>query len=134
MTARPARSAFILGVRDVYYNTRDLNRALEFYERVLDLRPVSKTRRFAALDVGGVRLGLHWTGGAAVPRVSRDAHGAHTGATLTLEVANIEEAAARLRAAGVTFLGPISRNAWGSLVSFEDPDGNVLKLMQPPPG
>lgn len=54
------------------------------------------------------------------------------GATLTLKVGNIQAAAARLAGSGVKLLGPISKQRWGSLVPFEDPDGNVLKLFQSP--
>jgi len=32
----------------------------------------------------------------------------------------------------VRFIGSIARADWGAVIAFEDPDGNVLKLMQPP--
>jgi SAM-dependent methyltransferase len=126
------QARWIDGVQDVYYNVRDLDRALAFYQDVLGLPVLSQERHFAALDVGGVRLGLHWTGGEVVPHVARDGHGAYAGATVTLKVGNIQAAADRLAASGVRLLGPISKQRWGSLVPFEDPDGNVLKLFQSP--
>jgi predicted enzyme related to lactoylglutathione lyase len=70
--------------------------------------------------------------GAKIPHVPRDAHGAHAGATLTLRVSDIRAAVAHLEASGAKVLGPISDDPWGSLVAFEDSEGNVLKLMQPP--
>ncbi len=122
----------ITGVRDVYYNVQDMARAVAFYRDVLGVRVVEGDEWWTSLDVGGVRVGLHGTGGDPVPRVARDAHGAHAGATLTLAVADIRAAAEGLRAAGAKLLGEIEDAPWGSLVAFEDPDGNVLKLMQPP--
>ena len=51
----------------------------------------------------------------------------------TLRVDDIRATVARLQAAVVKFLGPIDDASWGRTVPFEDPDGNVLKLMQPAP-
>jgi len=123
----------ILGVQDIYYYVQDMVRALRFYRDTLSLRVTSESDHWTALDVGGVKVGLHETdGGRPVPPVPRDAGGAKAGGTLTLRVADIRAEVARLRAAGVKFLGEIYDADWGSSVAFEDPDGNVLKLMQPP--
>lgn len=122
----------ITGVQDVYVNVADMDRAVAFYGGTLGLRVVDTSPYWTTLDVGGVRVGLHGTGGAAVPRVPRDAHGAHAGAVLTLRTADLDAAVAQLADAGVELLGPVSRNPWGALAVFADPDGNVLKLMQPP--
>jgi predicted enzyme related to lactoylglutathione lyase len=122
----------ITGVRDVYYNVQDMNRAVGFYRDVLGVRVVDESPHWASLDIGGVRVGLHWTGGGPVPRIPRDEHGAHAGATVTLEVRDVDAVAAAMKARGVNVLGPVTHNPWGSLAVFEDPDGNVLKLMQPP--
>ena len=54
---------------------------------------------------------------------------------LNLAVEDIDAVAARLRAAGVTFIREPSAEPWGgSIATFEDPDGNTLQLMQRPPG
>ena len=54
---------------------------------------------------------------------------------VNLAVEDIEAVAARLRAAGVTFIREPSAEPWGgSIATFEDPDGNTLQLMQRPPG
>ena len=121
----------IIGVQDVYYNVQDMARAVAFYRDVLGLAVTDESPHFTGLDVGGVRLGLHWTGGTAVPRLPHDAHGAHSGGSLTFRVDDIVAAKEKLTAHGVNVLGS-SDNPWGKLVVFTDPDGNVLKLMQPP--
>lgn len=122
----------ITKVRDIYYHVQDMDRAVTFYTRVLGMRLLDTDPTWSNLDLGGVRIGLHATeAGAPVPTVPRDAHGAHAGATLTLHSTDIVTDTNRLRTAGARILGELDE-AWGKLVVFEDTEGNVLKLMQPP--
>lgn len=120
----------ITGIQDVYYNVQDMDRALRFYRDVLGLRVVDTHPYWTSLDVGGARMGLHWTEGVPVPAVPRDDHGAHAGGVVTFKVADIAKAHDSLKEGGVKFLSGVTRNPWGALAVFEDPDGNVLKLMQ----
>lgn len=122
----------IVGVQDVYVLVADMERAIRFYRDLLGLAVTYNDGHWAALDVGGVRFGLHGTGGMPVPAIPRDAGGAKAGATLTLRSTKLDEDVDRLRSVGVRFLGEINRADWGAVISFEDPDGNILKLMQPP--
>ena len=119
------------GVQDYYYNVKDMGRALAFYRDVLGLTVIEVTDHWTSLDLNGIRLGLHWSGGDDVPRVARAPHGPLAGGCVTFRVRDIRSAVERLDAHGVNILGPVSSQPWGSVVSFEDPDGNVLKLMQP---
>lgn len=109
-----------------------MDRAVAFYRDLLQFRVESSDPYWTALSLGNWRVGLHGNGEQKVPTVPMDAHGANAGATLTLETDAIDLDHARLSAAGVRFLGGISRNPWGDLVAFLDSEGNVLKLMQPP--
>jgi catechol 2,3-dioxygenase-like lactoylglutathione lyase family enzyme len=118
------------GVQDVYLNVSDMERAVAFYRDRLGMTVLDTSPWWSSLDCGGVRIGLHGTGGEAVPRVPRDAHGAHTGATLTLCSTDLEGDAKDLGDCGATLLGRADE-AWGRMLVFEDPDGNVLKLLQP---
>jgi predicted enzyme related to lactoylglutathione lyase len=119
----------VIQVQDVYYNVADMERAVGFYRDVLGLRVTEEDAHFTGLEVGGVRIGLHWTGGRPVPAVPKNAHGADGGATLTLRVGDVEAAVQRLQENLVKILGRMDA-PWGRLVTFEDPDGNVLKLME----
>lgn len=121
----------VIQVQDVYYNVADMGRAVGFYRDVLGMRVTDEDAHFTGLEVGGVRIGLHWTGGAKVPAVPKNAHGADAGATLTLRVADIEAAVQRLKDNHVKLMGTMDA-PWGRLATFEDPDGNVLKLMEVP--
>ncbi len=121
----------VVGVQDVYVNVSEMEPALVFYRDVLGLTVTDETPHFVGLSAGGVRIGLHWTGGSPVPEIAHDAHGAHAGATITFRVANLEETLASVEVAGATILGQ-SENPWGNILVMQDPDGNVLKLMALP--
>lgn len=112
----------IIGVQDVYYEVVDMKRALAFYRDVLGLRVTDEDEDWSSLEVGGLRVGLDTTEGR--PTSGR--------AILTLKSNDIQADVRRLRAKGVKFFGEIGDYDWGSVVSFEDSEGNVLKLMQTP--
>jgi len=120
----------ITGVQDIYYYVSDMARAVHFYCNVLKLSVVHQDKSWTSFDVGGVRIGLHWTGGVPVPQIPKGPGGVTAGGTLTFRVADLAAAVGNLRAAGVKFLGGVITEDWGSVVAFEDPDGNVIKLMQ----
>lgn len=122
----------ITALQDVYYNVADMERAVRFYRDVLGLKVVDSSPYWTTLDAGGMRFGLHATEGGAVPAIPRDSHGAHAGATVTFRVADVRKAGMRLQGEGVKLLSDITEKPWGTMLVFEDPDGNVLKLMQPP--
>ena len=120
----------ITGIRDVFYNVQDMNRALEFYQNTLGLKTGYVSEYWTSLLLDGVNIGLHWTGGQKVPHVPRDSHGSHAGATLTLKSDNIAEDRMRIEQGGGKVLGEADEH-WGHMLVFEDLDGNVLKLMKP---
>lgn len=121
----------LVGVQDVYYNVQDMERAVAFYRDVLGMRVVDCNPWWSSLEFFGTRIGLHGTGNAPVPPVPRDAHGALAGATLTLRSTDLDADVAYLKRNGVAVLGTRD-NDWGRLALFTDPEGNLLKLMQPP--
>lgn len=121
----------VQGVQDVYVNVANMERALAFYRDLLGLTVADESPHFTGLLAGGVRIGLHWTGGAAVPALPHDAHGAHAGATITFRVASIATARTSCEQAGIPILGQ-SENPWGDILVLQDPDGNILKLMASP--
>jgi len=70
-------------------------------------------------------------GGIVCVRDCTCPHGALAGATMTLRVTDLSDWRERLIRGGATILGT-SDNPWGRLLVFEELDGNVVKLMQPP--
>ncbi|SRR5437773_3126204 len=121
----------ITGVQDVYYYVSDMDRAVRFYRDVLKLSLTHQDKNWTSFDACGVRVGLHWTGGKPVPQIPKGRNGALSGGTLTFRVSHLGAIVEVLRKAGVMFLGDIITENWGSVIALEDPDGNVLKLMQP---
>lgn len=123
----------ITGIQDVYYNVADMKRAVAFYRDVLGSAPAYESTHWTSFRVGSGTFALHWTEGSPVPPVPRDPHGPHAGATVTLRVEDCHKAFEALKRRGVKFLSGVEEQPWGDLATFEDPDGNVLKLMQPKP-
>ena len=112
----------ITGVQDVYYEVQDMKRAIAFYRNVLNLVVTEESDHWSAMNVGGLRVGLDSTDGKPTPKR----------AILTFKTTDIRADVKRLRDKGVKFVGEIGDYPWGSVVTFEDSEGNFLKLMQPP--
>ena len=119
----------INGVQDIYYSITDAKRSIEFYTQALGMTLIAQQEFWISLDCGGVRIGLHPEENP-IPFVPRDSHGAHAGGTLTLKSDNIAQDRMRLQEHGAKILGEVDQ-PWGHMLVFEDPDGNVLKLMKP---
>ena len=91
------------------------------------MRLSNENEFWIVLDCHGVTVGLH-PEKREIPHVPRDSHGAHAGATLTLKSDDIAGDRKKLEALGTKILGETNEE-WGHMLVFEDPDGNVLKLM-----
>ena len=120
----------ILGVRDFFYNVSDMTRACEFYGWLLGTPPAHSSDYFSIFAVPGGNFALHWSEGPAVPHIPRDDHGTSAGGTITFESDDIAADRKRLESRGVKILGEADA-PWGHMLVFEDPDGNVAKLMRP---
>lgn len=121
----------ITGIKDVYYNVSDMDKAIQFYTQILGLKVASKNDYWTSLTLSGIEVGLHWTEGEPVPEIPYDNHGVHCGATLTLSSDNIDKDKQSLIDNQVEIIGE-SNEDWGKIVVFKDMDGNILKLMQKP--
>lgn len=82
-----------------------------------------------AFKMDGVQVALH-PEEQKIPEISKDSHGAHAGGCLTLTSDNISEDRKRLEKFGAKILGEVDES-WGHMLTFEDPDGNILHLMNP---
>lgn len=120
----------IKGYRDFYYNVKDMNRAIEFYQTALGMNKTYGHEHWTTMTVGNLSLGLHWTEGQDVPKTPRDSHGQHCGGTLTFHSDDIANDKKKIEQAGGKILGEADQ-PWGHMLVFEDVDGNVMKLMNP---
>ena len=119
----------IIGIQDVYYSITDAKRSKAFYIDGLGLKLKFEHEHWIALDCAGVQVGLH-PENKPIPHIPRDSHGTHAGGTLTFRSNNIIEDKSRIELFGGKILGEADQS-WGHMLIFEDPDGNVLKLMNP---
>jgi catechol 2,3-dioxygenase-like lactoylglutathione lyase family enzyme len=111
-----------LGIDHVYYWTRDMDRAVAFYRDVLGLELTQRSGDgWAEFRAGAVRLALHGTEEADLP----------PGGTIVFRVDDLDEATSSLRQRGVVFDGHEAEvPGVGRFVTFHDPDGNPVQLIE----
>jgi lactoylglutathione lyase len=107
----------------VYLYVSDMERSAAFYRDLLGI-PLEGDDDWQEASLGGVRFALHRT---------HEGIGELSSGTVqvNLEVADVDAAAERLRAAGVE-VGQAMRDDWGAALEVRDPDGYRLSLYQPP--
>jgi predicted enzyme related to lactoylglutathione lyase len=118
------------GVQDFYYNVSDMRRSVEFYSELFGRGPVYRNDHFSVFSIAGFRFAVHWTGGKPVPSIGRDGHGSYAGGTVTFASDDVAADRKRIEKMGAKVLGEVDE-PWGHMLVFEDPDGNVAKLMRP---
>lgn len=104
--------------------------SIDFYTKVLGMNIQFETDYWTSLQLDSLTIGLHWTESNPVPAMPRDSHGAHSGATLTLLSDNISSDKQMLVDNNVNIIGQLDEE-FGEVIVFQDPDGNVLKSMNP---
>ncbi|HZM01094.1 MAG TPA: VOC family protein [Planctomycetota bacterium] len=116
----------IRGVYEVAIKVRDLARAEAFYRELLGLQVGirDEARRRLFLRAGG-QAGM-------VVLIEEPGSWPAQHLAFTVDAADIDEAAAALRSAGVTVHGPVVHD-WMPAKSayFSDPDGHELELCAP---
>ncbi|MFH1312111.1 MAG: VOC family protein [Candidatus Eisenbacteria bacterium] len=105
----------------------DLGVARKFYVDTLGLKLVKETEKWLILDVSGNQFIL-MAGGR--PVVRQKIYGTECTTVLCLMTDDIHRDYAALRTAGVRFFSEVNKVAEGEYVAFQDPDGNILELIQ----
>jgi lactoylglutathione lyase len=107
----------------VYLYVSDMERSLGFYRDLLGI-PFHGDEHWQEATLGGTRFALH---------EAHEGIGELSAGTIhiNLEVADIDAAVERLRAAGVATEEP-TRDDWGAAAQVCDPDGYELYLFEPP--
>jgi len=116
----------VSGISVVYLYVSDMSSSLAFYRDLLGIPLESDDEGgwAEATFPRGVRFALH--------RAHGDEEQLGSGTIrVNLEVADVDEAASRLRAEGVE-VGEIVRDFWGAACAVRDPDGYRLELYEPP--
>jgi predicted enzyme related to lactoylglutathione lyase len=113
----------VRGINVVYLYVSDMERSLAFYRDLLGI-PLEGDGDWQEARLGETRFALH---------LAHEGVGELSAGTihLNLEVADVDNAAERLRAAGIE-VQETMRDEWGAAVEIVDPDGYRLYLFQPP--
>ena len=117
----------VLSFGEVQTFVSDLAAARRFYSTVLGLTLVEETNRWLIFDVSGTTLIIM---AGARPRPYAGDYGSKSGTVLCLLSENIERDYTELESKGVHFFSAINEVPEGKYVGFQDPDGNLLELIQ----
>jgi predicted enzyme related to lactoylglutathione lyase len=107
----------------VYLYVSDMERSLRFYRDLLGI-PLEGDDDWTEATLGGTRFALHATHEGIGELSAGTIH-------VSLEVADVDSAAERLRAGGVETRETM-RDEWGTALEVVDPDGYRVYLFQPP--
>jgi predicted enzyme related to lactoylglutathione lyase len=112
----------LLGLRTAIYHAPDLERAKNWYARVLGQAPYFDQPFYVGFCIGGFELGL-------VPEADR----ATAGPQAYWGVADAQQAYAQLLEAGATGLEPVTEVGQGiKAAAVTDPFGNRLGIIENP--
>src|SRR2546428_12205812 len=103
--------------------TTDIEQSKRFYRDGIGLTVAVDTPFMANFSTGGAGLVL-----VAVPPTQRRE------VELCFESERVTTAVEALRARGVEFIDELRHLAFGSVIHFRDPEGNLLSLLQPGSG
>jgi|Marorgknorr_s2lv_3_1036020.scaffolds.fasta_scaffold00623_12 predicted enzyme related to lactoylglutathione lyase len=112
----------------VNFFVSDFDRSLGFFRDQLGLKVLTEDSDFgyASFDTGPAQIAFAKAGDDQVELIGR-----HTGIGLIAE--DIHITYEQMRAAGVEFEMPPTRQPWGGMLAlFKDPDGNIFYLDQIP--
>ena len=107
----------------VYLSVSEMERSLGFYRDLLGI-PLEGDEDWQEASLGETRFALHLAHEVIGPLSSGTVH-------VNLEVAGLDAAMERLRAAGVE-VEETMREDWGAAARITDPDRYELYLFQPP--
>lgn len=110
----------------IWYPTADMKRAVEFYQDLPGFRLLFRREDWSEFDVGGQRLALK-----KVDSFSTSEHREGPGVSFLAQP--IEKTINALTQQGVRFTDTLRHYPYGKIIHFQDPDGNILGLYEPPP-
>jgi len=132
-TDAKAAPSFVLGLRGVRYQVKDVGRSIDFYTRQLGFKLEAKhLPAFAEVSLGDLKLilsGPGASGSRAMPDGRRQEPGGWN--RVVLRVADLPSRVEALKKAGLRFRNEIEAGPGGRQIQLEDPDGNPLELFEP---
>ncbi len=110
-------------IDSMYLCVRDMNRAIAFYERFLEMTVTERDSVYSVFDVNGFRLGLF-----AFERMN-EPHAFGDNCLPSVRVENIGEL--RRKLAGRKTVFPVTRIGGNWVAELEDSEGNRIELTAP---
>ena len=107
----------------ISYPVCDLKKAVEFYQKVLEIEPLFLREDWAEFELDGQRFALQKVNELKSKQV---------GATLYFKAQPLEKHIARLERIGAKLMDTPGFYSYGKLVRFHDPYGNIFGLYEPP--
>jgi glyoxylase I family protein len=124
---------FIVGLRGVRYQVRDVSRSIDFYTKQLGFKLEGKhLPAFAEVSIGDLKLilsGPRASGSRPTPDGRRQEPGGWN--RVILQVADLPARIEALKKAGLHFRNEMEVGPGGRQIQLEDPDGNPLELFEP---
>jgi predicted enzyme related to lactoylglutathione lyase len=108
----------------VSYPVSNLDRAVEFYQKVLGIEPLFHREDWAEFKLEGQRFALK----KETIRQKRE----DTGATVYFMAKPMQKFIDRLEGFDTKILGSLETHSYGKLARFKDPEGNIFGLYEPP--
>jgi predicted enzyme related to lactoylglutathione lyase len=105
----------------------DLQRSKDFYQNILGLSLKQETGEWLIFDVSGTTLIIM---SGAERRPHEGPYGSKSGTVVCLLSDDIDRDYAALTERGVRFFSNVNEVPEGRYVGFQDPDGNLLELIQ----
>ena len=121
------------GFHGIRYQTRDVQRSVDFYTTCFGFTLEQQhLPAFASISLGGIKLLLSGPG-ASGSRPMPDGRRQDPGGwnRIVLRVTDVEHAMEELKKAGVRFRNQMESGPGGRQVQLEDPDGNPIELFEP---
>jgi catechol 2,3-dioxygenase-like lactoylglutathione lyase family enzyme len=116
-----------LSFAEVQTFVSDLEAARRFYVDVLGLELIRESEHWLILDISGNQFIIM---NGARPNTKRETYGTECATVLCLLSDDIHRDYDTLRARGVEFFSRVNKVPEGEYVAFQDPDGNLLELIQ----
>src|SRR5688500_9147044 len=125
--------SFVVGLRGVRYQVKDVSRSLLFYTKQLGFKlDQQNLPAFAQVSVGNLKLILSGPGSSG-SRPMRDGGQQEPSGwnRIVLQVSDLPARIEMLKKAGLHFRNDMEVGPGGRQILLEDPDGNPIELFEP---